>query len=233
MAGVLSFEATVSRDSLTQQGHCLSSAPVAAGWLWHSEHGWHTITQDACLLAPQVRGLGGHAAMPHATVNPVIAAASIVAQLRALVTCQLPPYEPVSRGTAQGFTLCVTCRACLRAYSLYSERGGSSKPQCNAEATSEFCSTLMPGATQSQVVVNVCHISGGEAFNVVPDQVGGHAIRQGREICFTAKRHFAPVLHGTALRGWLVARQSPVSGTCHMQCAFVAGPHVPPSVLLA
>lgn len=100
MAGVLSFEATVGRDSLIQQGHCLLRAPVDAGWLWHSEHGWHAITQDACLLAPQVRGLGGHAAMPHTTVNPVIAAASIVAQLRALVTCQLPPYEPVSGGTA-------------------------------------------------------------------------------------------------------------------------------------
>lgn len=53
--------------------------------------------------------------MPHVTVNPVIAAASIVSQLRPLVTNALPPYEPV--------------------------------------------------------VVNVCHMSGGEAFNVVPDQV--------------------------------------------------------------
>ena len=33
--------------------------------------------------------------MPHATVNPVIAAASIASQLRSLVTAALPPYEPV------------------------------------------------------------------------------------------------------------------------------------------
>ncbi len=33
-----------------------------------------------------IRGLGGHAAMPHVTVNPVIAAASIVSQLKSLVT---------------------------------------------------------------------------------------------------------------------------------------------------
>ena len=32
--------------------------------------------------------------MPHATVNPVIAAASIASQLRSLVTAALPPYEP-------------------------------------------------------------------------------------------------------------------------------------------
>eukprot|EP00197_Chlamydomonas_leiostraca_P012055 CAMPEP_0202862836 /NCGR_PEP_ID=MMETSP1391-20130828/3723_1 /ASSEMBLY_ACC=CAM_ASM_000867 /TAXON_ID=1034604 /ORGANISM="Chlamydomonas leiostraca, Strain SAG 11-49" /LENGTH=456 /DNA_ID=CAMNT_0049542413 /DNA_START=197 /DNA_END=1567 /DNA_ORIENTATION=- len=42
-----------------------------------------------------VKGRGGHAAMPHTTVNPVIAAASIVAELKPLVTAHLPPYEPV------------------------------------------------------------------------------------------------------------------------------------------
>ena len=49
----------------------------------------------AC-VSYQVRGRGGHAAIPHTTVNPVIAAASTVAQLRSLVTTALPPYEPVS-----------------------------------------------------------------------------------------------------------------------------------------
>ncbi len=41
--------------------------------------------------------------MPHVTVNPVIAAASIVSQLRPLVTNALPPYEPVrERGNEGG-----------------------------------------------------------------------------------------------------------------------------------
>lgn len=70
-----------------------------------------------------VSGVGGHAAMPHTTVNPVIAAATIISQLKSTVTATVAPDEPV--------------------------------------------------------IVNVCHLRGGDApmpaFNVVPDvvQFGG------------------------------------------------------------
>jgi len=80
-----------------------------------------------------IRGRGGHAAMPHTHVNPVIAAASIAAQLRSTVTATLPPDEPV--------------------------------------------------------VVNVCHINGGEAYNVVPDEVTfGGTIRAFSEATMSALR---------------------------------------------
>eukprot|EP00798_Chlamydomonas_sp_ICE-L_P024004 gene24004-9576_t len=62
-----------------------------------------------------ISGQGGHAAMPHLTTNPVVAGASIVSNLKPLMTSALPPHEPV--------------------------------------------------------VVNICNISGGDAFNVVPDSI--------------------------------------------------------------
>jgi hypothetical protein len=68
----------------------------------------------------QIRGRGGHAAMPHVTVNPVIAAASIVSQLRSLVTCALPPYEPVRAGAG------AACRVSMRGR----ERGVARARRC-------------------------------------------------------------------------------------------------------
>ncbi|KAG1669512.1 hypothetical protein FOA52_015679 [Chlamydomonas sp. UWO 241] len=42
-----------------------------------------------------IRGRGGHAAMPQSHINPVIAAASTIAQLRSTVTATLSPDDPV------------------------------------------------------------------------------------------------------------------------------------------
>eukprot|EP00955_Chlamydomonas_euryale_P070560 360783-Chlamydomonas_euryale.AAC.8 len=58
-----------------------------------------------------IRGRGGHAAMPHTHVNPVIAAASIAAQLRSTVTATLPPDEPVRLDEDL-----LPCRACYATY---------------------------------------------------------------------------------------------------------------------
>lgn len=76
--------------------HVVTSHPC--GSMWSSQNvccALPTHTPYPTLLLSQVQGRGGHAAIPHATVNPVIAAASTVAQLRSLVTTSLPPYEPV------------------------------------------------------------------------------------------------------------------------------------------
>lgn len=53
-----------------------------------------------------VKGRGGHGAMPHKTVDPVVLAASLVMELQTIVSREVPPTEPavVTVGSIQGGT---------------------------------------------------------------------------------------------------------------------------------
>ncbi|MDR3538496.1 MAG: M20 family metallopeptidase [Acetobacteraceae bacterium] len=53
-----------------------------------------------------VRGKSGHAAYPHTTIDPVVAAAMLVTQLQTVVTREVPPTQPavVTVGAIQGGT---------------------------------------------------------------------------------------------------------------------------------
>lgn len=50
-----------------------------------------TFMAAACEVDIQVQGHGGHAAMPHVTVDPVVAAAKIVTELQTIVSRELDP----------------------------------------------------------------------------------------------------------------------------------------------
>lgn len=52
-----------------------------------------TILAGAIQFEATVRGRGGHAAMPHLTVDPVVAAAAGVGALQALVARETSPFD--------------------------------------------------------------------------------------------------------------------------------------------
>jgi len=69
------------------------------------------FVHGACLAASDrfdivVRGKSGHAAFPHTTIDPVVAAAMLVAQLQTVVSREVPPTMPavVTVGAIQGGT---------------------------------------------------------------------------------------------------------------------------------
>src|SRR5690606_26937371 len=53
-----------------------------------------TFMASATAWRITVTGRGGHAAMPHLTVDPVVTAAKIVVELQTLVSRELNPLEP-------------------------------------------------------------------------------------------------------------------------------------------
>jgi amidohydrolase len=79
---------------------------------------------SADLLTLRVRGRGGHGAMPHQNVDPIVAAAQIVLAAQTLVSREISPFHPavLTFGTIQGGTAAnivadeVELRGTVRAY---------------------------------------------------------------------------------------------------------------------
>lgn len=75
-------------------------------------------------IALRVRGRGGHGAMPHLNVDPIVAAAQIVSALQTLISREISPFHPavVTFGTIHGGTAFnvvadeVELRGTVRAY---------------------------------------------------------------------------------------------------------------------
>lgn len=80
--------------------------------LWSSGHVGQVIVQagpffaSADSLTLRVRGRGGHGAMPHLNVDPVLAAAQIVVAAQSLISREMSPFNPavVSFGMIHGGT---------------------------------------------------------------------------------------------------------------------------------
>jgi amidohydrolase len=99
-------------------------------------HLWTPISVGTVSVAPgpvfasgdeirlRVRGRGGHGAMPHLNVDPIVAASEIVVALQALVSREITPFNPavVTIGTIHGGTAFnviadeVELRGTVRAY---------------------------------------------------------------------------------------------------------------------
>jgi amidohydrolase len=86
---------------------------LALGFHNHPEMpvGTFGFVRGACLAASDrfdivVRGRSGHAAYPHTTVDPIVAAAMLVAQLQTIVSREVRPMQPavVTVGAIQGGT---------------------------------------------------------------------------------------------------------------------------------
>ena len=86
---------------------------LALGFHNHPEMpvGTFGFVHGACLAASDrfdivVRGKSGHAAFPHTTIDPVVAAAMLVAQLQTVVSREVSPMQPVvvTVGAIQGGT---------------------------------------------------------------------------------------------------------------------------------
>ena len=62
------------------------------------------VFSSADELALRIRGRGGHGAMPHLTVDPVVAAAEIITALQTLVSREISPFNPavVTFGSIHG-----------------------------------------------------------------------------------------------------------------------------------
>ncbi|MDG4798450.1 amidohydrolase [Micromonospora sp. WMMD1082] len=69
------------------------AAPLPAGMV---AHGAGPMTAGCVTLDVTVPGRGGHAAMPHRCVDPVVVAAGIVMQLQAVVARQVSPADQVA-----------------------------------------------------------------------------------------------------------------------------------------
>ncbi|ASW54719.1 amidohydrolase [Plantactinospora sp. KBS50] len=69
------------------------AAPLPAGMV---AHGAGPMTAGSVTLEVTVAGRGGHAAMPHLCVDPVVIAANIVVQAQAIVSRQVSPAEQVA-----------------------------------------------------------------------------------------------------------------------------------------
>ncbi len=80
---------------------------------------------SADVIRMKIRGKGGHGAYPHKVVDPVVAAAYLIAQLQTLVSRERTPFEPVvlSFGSIHGGTApnvipdCVEIAGTLRTFS--------------------------------------------------------------------------------------------------------------------
>lgn len=104
------------RPDVALAQHC---APLPAGMVAHGE----LMTAGSVTLEITIEGRGGHTAMPHLCVDPVVVAAFIVVQLQTIRTQHVDPSEPavltvgrLSAGTranvvAQSATIGVTMRA--------------------------------------------------------------------------------------------------------------------------
>ncbi|MDW5326600.1 amidohydrolase [Plantactinospora sp. KLBMP9567] len=66
------------------------SAPLPAGMVAHGE----LMTAGSVTLEITIDGRGGHPAMPHLCVDPVVTAASIVTQLQTIRSQRIDPSEP-------------------------------------------------------------------------------------------------------------------------------------------
>ena len=66
------------------------SAPLPAGMVAHGE----LMTAGSVTLEITIDGRGGHPAMPHLCVDPVVTAASIVTQLQTIRSQRIAPAEP-------------------------------------------------------------------------------------------------------------------------------------------
>jgi amidohydrolase len=92
----------------------VGTVSVAAGPVFASADG----------ITLRVRGSGGHGAMPHLAVDPIVAASQIVVTLQTLVSREISPFHPavVSFGSVHGGTAFniiadeVELRGTLRAY---------------------------------------------------------------------------------------------------------------------
>jgi amidohydrolase len=92
----------------------VGTVSVAAGPVFSSADG----------LTLRVRGRGGHGAMPHLSVDPVVVAAQIVVTLQTLISREVSPFHPavITFGTISGGTAFniiadeVELRGTLRAY---------------------------------------------------------------------------------------------------------------------
>jgi IAA-amino acid hydrolase len=73
-----------------------------------------TIMAGALSFEITVRGRGGHAALPHLNVDPVVAAASLIGALQTLVSRETSPLGSAVLSVAMlQVSACVCVRACV------------------------------------------------------------------------------------------------------------------------
>ncbi|MEU8540353.1 amidohydrolase [Streptomyces sp. NPDC048717] len=72
------------------------AAPLPSGLIAHMPDGGPPITGAGAVLEVTLHGRGGHAATPHLAVDPVLAAASVVTRLQAVVSRESAPAEAVT-----------------------------------------------------------------------------------------------------------------------------------------
>lgn len=66
------------------------------GGLTAGQIGWRVgpMMASTCTMKIVIEGKGGHGAMPHLTVDPIVIAAETVAQLQTLVSREINPFDP-------------------------------------------------------------------------------------------------------------------------------------------
>lgn len=115
-------------DGVTREPHADASlglhlwTPAPVGQVWGTVEGPVFASADELYL--RVRGRGGHGAMPHLAVDPIVVAAEIITALQTLVSREVSPFHPavvtfgsISGGTAMNIIAdSVELRGSLRAY---------------------------------------------------------------------------------------------------------------------
>mmetsp|Transcript_16909 Transcript_16909/g.25580 ORF Transcript_16909/g.25580 Transcript_16909/m.25580 type:complete len:519 (+) Transcript_16909:91-1647(+) len=85
-------EGLVSAGGLTAQyGFGLHVWPTLPSGVVATRPGWLTAACDTFTIT--LHGKGGHAAMPHFTVDPIVAASSLITSIQSIISRQLSPLE--------------------------------------------------------------------------------------------------------------------------------------------